>query len=141
VPDSGELAALRQQAGSDALPSPRDARLEAQQLVAAARAEADAVRIAAEQAAAALVRRAQQQAATIEEQARQELFWCRRQLRREREAITRRQRALVDQLTMLSGFAVETARSLYETPESSPVDDDSSGLFDDELLELAQSEG
>jgi hypothetical protein len=42
---------------------------------------------------------------------------------------------------MLSGLAVETAKSLYETPEPSPVDEDSSGLFDDELLELAQSEG
>lgn len=98
------------------------------------------MRLAAEQAATALVQRAQQQAATIEERARQELFWYRRQLRREREVITRCQRALVDQVTMLSGLAVETARSLYETPESL-VDEDSSGLFDDELLELAQSDG
>ena len=73
------------------------------------------MRLAAEQAATALVQRAQQQAATIEERARQELFWYRRQLRREREVITRCQRALVDQVTMLSGLAVETARSLYET--------------------------
>lgn len=138
--DSGELGALREQAGLDALTSPRDARLEAQQLLAAARAEADGMRLAAEQAATALVQRAQQQAATIEERARQELFWYRRQLRREREVITRCQRALVDQVTMLSGLAVETARSLYETPESL-VDEDSSGLFDDELLELAQSDG
>jgi cell division septum initiation protein DivIVA len=141
VSDSGEVAALRQQAGVDALTSPHDARREAQQLLAAARAEADAVRFAAEQTATALVQRAQQQAATIQERARQELFWCRRQLRQEREVITRCQRALVDQVTMLSGLAVETAKSLYETPEPSPVDEDSSGLFDDELLELAQSEG
>ena len=139
--DSGELAALRQQAGVDALTSPHDARREAQQLLAAARAEADAVRFAAEQTATALVQRAEQQAATIQERARQELFWCRRQLRQEREVITRCQRALVDQLTMLSGVAVETAKSLYETPESSPVDEDSSGLFENELLELARSEG
>jgi cell division septum initiation protein DivIVA len=159
VSDSGELAALRQQAGVNALrqqaevnalprqaevnalSSPHDARREAQQLLAAARAEADAVRFAAEQTATALVQRAQQQAATIQERARQELFWCRRQLRQEREVITRCQRALVDQLTMLSGVAVETAKSLYETPESSPVDEDSSGLFENELLELARSEG
>jgi cell division septum initiation protein DivIVA len=140
VSDSGELGVLREQAGSDALASPRDARHEARQLLAAARAEADAIRFAAEQAATALVQRAQQEADTIEERARQELFWYRRQLRREREVITRCQRALVDQLTMLSGFAVETARSLYETPESL-VDEDSPGLFDDELLELAQSDG
>ena len=138
--DSGELAALRQQAGLDAVTS-RDASLEAQQLLAAARAEADAVRVAAEQTATALVQRAQQQAATIEERARQELFWCRRQLRREREVITRCQRVLVDRLTMLSGFAVETAKSLYETPEPGVVEEDSSDVFNDELLELAQSEG
>jgi cell division septum initiation protein DivIVA len=141
VSDSGELAALREQAGADVLTSPHDARREAQQLLAAARAEADAVRFAAEQTATALVQRAQQQAATIQERARQELFWCRRQLRQEREVLTRCQRALVDQVTMLSGLAVETAKSLYETPEPSPVDEDSSGLFDDELLELAQSDG
>jgi len=159
VSDSGELAALQQQAGVDALQqqaevnalqqqaevnaltSPHDARREAQQLLAAARAEADAVRFAAEQTATALVQRAQQQAATIQERARQELFWCRRQLRQEREVITRCQRALVDQLTMLSGVAVETAKSLYDSPEPSPVDEDSSGLFENELLELAQTEG
>ena len=99
------------------------------------------MRVAAEQTATALVQRAQQQAATIEERARQELFWCRRQLRREREVITRCQRALVDRLTMLSGFAVETAKSLYETPEPGVVEEDSSDVFNDELLELAQSEG
>jgi cell division septum initiation protein DivIVA len=141
VSDSGELEALRQQAESDALTSPRDAKREAQQLLAAARAEADAVRVAAEQTATALVQRAQQQAATIEERARQELFWCRRQLRREQEMITRCQRKLLDQLTMLSGFALETAKSLYASPEPSFVDEDPSGLLDDEMLALAKSEG
>jgi hypothetical protein len=141
VPDSGELAALRQQAEMDAPTSPVDATREAQQLLAAARAEADALRFAAEQTATDLVQRAQQQAATIEERARQELFWCRRRLRQEREVITRCQRTILDQLTMLSGFAVETAKSLYETPEPSFIDGDSSGLLDDELLELAQSDG
>jgi len=141
VSGSGDLAGLRQQAELDVLTSPRDARHEAQRLLAAAREEADALRIAAEQTAAALVQRAEQQAATIEERARQELFWYRRQLRREREVITRCQRAVLDQLTMLSGFAVETARSLYETPESTLVDEESSGLLDDDLLKLAQSDG
>src|SRR5215210_9517140 len=109
--------------------SVRKAELEAQQLLAAARAEAEALRSSAEQTAAALVQRAQQQAATIQERARQELFWCRRQLRRERDVITRCQRTLVDQVTMLSGFAAETAKSLYDTPEPAFVDEDSAGLL------------
>lgn len=140
VSDSGELAALRQQAEMDSPTSPGDAAREAQQLLAAARAEADALRFAAEQSAKDLVQRAQQQAATIEERARQELFWCRRQLRQEREVITQCQRTILDQLTMLSGFAAETAKSLYETPEPSFLDGESSGLLDDGLLELAQSD-
>ena len=117
------------------------ATFEAQHILAAARAEAEAVRTSAEQTAAALVRRAQQQAATIEERARQELFWYRRQLRRERDVITRCQRALVDQLTMLSGVAAETAKSLYDSPEPTFIDEDLALPLDDELLEFAQSEG
>jgi cell division septum initiation protein DivIVA len=141
VSDSGELAAVREQADSDAPMSGRSATFEAQQILAAARAEAEAIRTSAEQTAAALVQRAQQQAATIEERARQELFWYRRQLRRERDVITRCQRALVDQLTMLSGLAAETAKSLYDSPEPTFLDDDSAVPLDDELLEFAQSEG
>jgi cell division septum initiation protein DivIVA len=141
VSDSGELAALRQQADSDAPTSVGSAKFEAEQLLAAARAEAEALRSSAEQTAALLVQRAQQQAATIEERARQELFWCRRQLQRERGVITRAQRALVDQLTMLSGFAVETAKSLYDNPEPTLVDKDSAGPLEDEMFEFAQSEG
>jgi cell division septum initiation protein DivIVA len=141
VSDSGELATVREQAESDAPMSGGRATFEAEQILAAARAEAEAVRTSAERTAAALVQRAQQQAATIEERARQELFWYRRQLRREREVIIRSQRAVVDQLTMLSGLAAETAKSLYDSPEPSFIDEDSALPLDDELLEFAQSEG
>jgi cell division septum initiation protein DivIVA len=141
VSDSGELATVRERAESDAPMSHGSATSEAQHILAAARAEAEAVRTSAEQTAAALVRRAQQQAATIEERARQELFWYRRQLRRERDVITRCQRALVDQLTMLSGVAAETAKSLYDSPEPTFMDEDLALPLDDELLEFAQSEG
>ena len=141
MPDSGNLAALQQQAEPDAPMPVRKAELEAEQLLAAARAEAEALRSSAEQAATALVQRAQQQAATIEERARQELFWCRRQLRRERDVLMQCERTLVDRLTMLSGFAAETAKDLYETPEPSFIDEDSAGPLGGELLEFARSEG
>ncbi len=139
--DSGELAALRRRADSDAPMSVGSAKLEAQRLLAAARAEAAALLSSAEQTATTLVQRAQQEAATIQERARQELFWYRRQLQRERGVITRAQRDLVDQLTMLSGFAVETAKSLYDTPEPTLSDEDSAGPLEDELFQFVQSEG